>query len=216
MSEPAGPVAVTCPSCSPESDTIHEILSPGGQATVRCENCGHVHKTRIEAETTVERDVVVSQDGESFTATTDVPPDEELTVGDEFVVDAPEAIVGVRVTALELIDDPERVETATAEDVATIWTRAIDNVGVNVTIHPADGNRSESRSRKVYVPGDYEFVVGEVEAFGDEEFEIEGVQVRDGAGYRHDKLDHEGDAVRAKDAKRVYARDQTTTAWSAW
>ena len=98
-----------------------------------------------------------------------------------------------------------------------MWTRVVDNVGVNVTVHPKDGRRDETHSLKVYVPGDFEFTVGEVERFGEDEFEIEGVQVRDDvAGYRREKFDHEGDAVFAKDVKRVYARDETTTAWSAW
>lgn len=217
MSESSELVAFPCPSCSPDAEVIHEVLSPGGHATVRCESCGHVHKTTIETDTTVEREVVVSQDGESFTAITEIPPDETLAVGEEFVVDAPEAIVGVEITALERVgDERERVDSASAEDVATIWTRAIDNVSVDVTIHPTDGNRDQSRSRTVYVPGDYEFTVGDVESFGDEEFEIEGIQVRDDAGYRRDKFDHEGDTAFAKDIKRVYGRDQTTTAWSAW
>jgi uncharacterized Zn finger protein len=69
----------------------------------------------------------------------------------------------------------------------------------------------------VHVPGDFEFTVGETREFGDEEFEVEGIQVRDDAtGYRFDKFDHEGDSVFAKDVKRVYARDLTSSAWSAW
>jgi hypothetical protein len=41
--------------------------------------------------------------------------------------------------------------------------------------------------------------------------------VRDDAPeYRHGKLDHEGDMVYARDVKRLYGTDQTTSAWSAW
>ena len=209
-------VAATCPSCSPGGETVHEVLSPGGQATVRCTACGHVHKTTIEERTTFDLDVVVSQDGESFTATEDVPVGETLAVGEEFVLDAPEALMTVRITSLQLPED-RRVEEAAAEDVVTIWTRAVDNVAVNVTVHPTDGNRDDSRNVKVQVPGDQEFVVGEEVSFGDERFEVEGVHVNDDAvGYDHEKLDFAGDAVFAKDAKRVYGRDVTSDAWSAW
>jgi uncharacterized Zn finger protein len=93
----------------------------------------------------------------------------------------------------------------------------VDNVGVNVTVHPTDGDRGESRSLKMYVPGDREFVVGETESVGDETFEVEAIHVRDDAvGYRFDTFDHEGDAAFAKDVKRLYGRDHTTAAWSGW
>jgi hypothetical protein len=38
----------------------------------------------------------------------------------------------------------------------------------------------------------------------------------DAPDYRFEKLDHDGDAVFAKDTKRVYGRDVTSAAWSAW
>jgi uncharacterized Zn finger protein len=69
----------------------------------------------------------------------------------------------------------------------------------------------------VQVPGDFEFRVGETEEFGDEKFYIKSIQVRDDASnYRFEQFDREGDMVYAKDIKRVYGRDETTSAWSAW
>ncbi|WP_458207067.1 HVO_0476 family zinc finger protein [Haladaptatus sp. NG-SE-30] len=216
MSDTAERVAVVCPSCSPEFETVHEVLKPGGQATVRCTECGHVHKTKIEEEQTEEIDVIVSQEGESFTATADVPIEETLAVGEEFVLETEEAIFVVRITSLEQ-DANRRVEESAAEDVETIWTRAVDNVSVNVTIHPKDGRRDDSRGIKVNIPGDYEFVVGETEELADEEFTIDGILVTDDAtGYNFDRLDHDGDSVVAKDVKRIYADDESSTAWSAW
>jgi uncharacterized Zn finger protein len=67
------------------------------------------------------------------------------------------------------------------------------------------------------VPGDYEFTVGETDELGDHEFTVEGIHIRDDAtGYEFDKLDYEGDRAVAKDINRLYARDESTTAWSAW
>jgi uncharacterized Zn finger protein len=208
-------VAVRCPSCSPADETAHEVLNDGGQATVRCSECGHVHKEALPETRTVERDVIVSQDGESFPASADVPAEETLSTGEEFLLETEEAIMTVRITSLEVGDG--RAEEATAEAVDAIWTRAVGNVSVSVTAHPKGGAGDETRSFDLQVPGDYEFVVGETDELGGEEFTVEGIIVRDDAvGYDFEKLDHDGDSAVAKDVKRLYARDESTSAWSAW
>ncbi|SFS65622.1 HVO_0476 family zinc finger protein [Halostagnicola kamekurae] len=217
MSDIPDRVPTTCPSCSPDLETVHEVLSPGGGSiTVRCSECSHVHKIQPEPEREVTLDVVVSQDGESFTANVTTPEDETIETGDEFILETDEVLSTVRVTSIEL-DEQRRREAAPAQDVETVWTREVDNVSVDVTVHPQDGTHDESRSITVYVPGDYEFEVGTVETFGDDEFEIDAFVVRDDAtGYERDRNELEGDVVLAKDAQRVYAYDETTTAWSAW
>ncbi|WP_265109684.1 HVO_0476 family zinc finger protein [Halosolutus halophilus] len=219
MSEPPDRVPTPCPSCSPDLETVHEVLTAtegGGTVTVRCSECGHVHKIQPEREREVTLDVVVSQEGESFTANVTTPEDETIETGDEFILETEELLSTVRVTSIEL-DEHRRTETAAAENIETVWTREVDNVAVNVTVHPQDGSRDDSRSITVHVPGDYEFAVGEVEEFGDDEIEIDAVVVRgDASGYDRDRYEMEGDTVLAKDAKRVYAYDQTSSAWSAW
>jgi uncharacterized Zn finger protein len=215
MTDQTERVAVACPACSPDIETVHEVLSPGGQATIRCTECDHVHKEHLPEEQTMTKDVVVSQDGESFTASTEAPKEETIAVGEEFLLETDEAILTVRITSLELAEG--RTEEATVEDVTTIWTRAVGNVSVNVTAHPKSGEHDETRSFSLQVPGDYEFTVDETETLGDEEFTIEGILIRDDAtGYDHEKLDFEGDTAIAKDIKRLYVRDESTTAWSAW
>jgi uncharacterized Zn finger protein len=209
-------VAATCPSCSPGVETVHEVLSPGGQATVRCTECGHVHKTRVETATTETTEVVVSQDGESFTASAEVPVEETLAVGEEFVLDDDEVLMTVRITSLELGEE-ERAEEAEGGDVRTIWTRAVDNVAVDVTVHPADGAREETRSVEAQVPGDRPFVVGEVEELGEERFEVTQLHVReDAVGYERKQFDQRGDEAFAKDLTRVFGTDEDGDAWSAW
>ncbi|WP_290813514.1 HVO_0476 family zinc finger protein [Halovivax sp.] len=208
-------LALVCPACSPDLETVHEVLSPGGHATVRCTECDHVHKTAIERERTVDRRVVVSQDDESFSAQTDVPRDERLAIGEEFVLDTEEALVEARITGLETIEGT-RTEAARAADVRTIWARDVGNVAVDVTLHPHDGTHDESRSVSILVPGDYAFMIGQPESIDGEEFTVESVIVRDDTvGYDRDQLDERGDEVLAKDVKRLYGRDDTT-ARSAW
>ncbi|MFC6864316.1 HVO_0476 family zinc finger protein [Halomicroarcula sp. GCM10025817] len=212
---PGDRIALPCPACSPDVETVHEVLKPGGQVTVRCTACDHVHKERLPEERTVQTDVVVSQDGDSFSAQVDVPEDEALKVGEEFLLETEEAVMTVRITSLETADG--RTEEAPVTDVGTIWSRAVGNVAVNVTMHPKDGRHDETESFKLQVPGDFEFVVGGTEQFGDEEFTVEGIHVRDDAhGYQHEKLDFDGDMAFAKDIDRLLVRDESTTAWSAW
>jgi uncharacterized Zn finger protein len=218
MSEPAQQVAVPCPACSPDLKTVHEVLSPGGTATVRCTECGHTHKTTIQEESEVERDVVVSQGAESFRTRVEAPPSEYVEVGEEFIVDTEEALLTVRITSLQ-VGSEKRVERARVEDVETFWTRAVDNVEVPVTLNPkeGEGRHDDTRSVKLPVPGDEEFVVGETVSYGDEEFTVKSIRLREDAiGYDHEQLDHPGDAAAAKDVTRVYADDETTDAWSAW
>lgn len=211
-------VAVRCPSCSPSSETAHEILNRGGGVTVRCIECDHVHKTTLEAEPTVDRRVVVSQRDESIEAHVEIPPGERLVVGDEFLVETEEAILTARITSLEK-DDDSRADGADVADVKTIWARAVGNVAVNLTLHPKEGSGDESRSVRIQVPGDEEFAIGDTHEYGDEEFTVERILVReDATDYERLDFDFEGDAVLAKDIKRLYARDEDARAraWSGW
>ncbi len=215
MEETTSRVALPCPACSPSTETVHEVLSEGGHATVRCIDCSHVHKEELPEEDTIQRKVVVSQDGESFSDSVDIPAGEALAVGEEFLLETEDAIMTVRITSLET--DEGREESAPASAAQTIWGRAVGNVSVNVTSHPKSGEHDETRSFELYLPGDYEFTVGETDELGGEEFTVEGVMIRDDAtGYDHEKLDYDGDSAVAKDIKRLYVRDETTSAWSAW
>ena len=217
MSETPDRIPTPCPACSPDLETVHEVLSEGGGSlTVRCGECSHVHKVQPEPDREVTLDVIVSQDGESFTANVTTPEGGRIETGDEFILETDDVLATVRVTSIEL-EESRRVEEADVEDVATVWTREVDNVSLDVTIHPQDGRREDSRSITIYVPGDYEVEVGAVEEAADEEFEIDAFVIRgDATGYNRDRYEEPGDMAFAKDVKRVYAYDQTTTAWSAW
>jgi len=187
---------VDCPACS--SREPHEVLKTDGQATVRCLACDHVHKERIHEPSTVEVRVVVSQGQDSFSTRTTVRADETVRVGDEFVLEADEGVFGVEVTSVEVPGDGDnrRVDESRADEAETVWTRAIDNVSVPVTLHTDDG----TVSRRMDVPGDYGFVVGDRETVDGEEFVVTAfVDRRTG-----DRLRAEGDDVQAKNAKRVY------------
>lgn len=216
MTESRARVAVPCPACSPEAAVVHEVLRSGGQATVRCRDCDHVHKTRVADPETTSITVIISQDGESVSTSTEIPVDESLAVGEEFVQETPEAIHQVRITSVELTDG-HRVDSAVGENVETLWTRAVDNVSVDITVHPSDGSRTDSRSLTAYVPGDYEFTVGDTESFGDETFTVTMLHLRAaGTSDRESPIDRRGEAALAKDVKRILGTDESSSGWSAW
>lgn len=210
-------VGVACPACSPEREEVHEVLSGGTQATVRCRACEHVHKVHLSRETTITVRTIVSIGDESERTSASVPTDETLAVGEEFVADMADGPVGARITSLETVDG-DRVDNAPATDVGTIWSRSIDNVAVPTTIHPADGAREGTEGETYYLPGDEVLTVGEGIPHLDEGIEIEGLVISDDAiGYDRRKLDTPGVSAPAKDISRVYARrspgDQWTSAW---
>jgi uncharacterized Zn finger protein len=214
-------VAVACPSCSPGDETAHEVLHESGHATVRCTECDHVHRTDLPSETAVDRRVIASQEGDSFEASVGFDPDRTLSVGDEFLVETEDAILSVRVTSLELAgeDGDERADEAPVRDVRTVWSRVVGNVAVDLTLHPKDGRHDSTYSTAVRVPGDEVFTVGETQAYGDAEFTVEGIVLRDEVErYGQRKLDYAGDQAPAKQIKRVYARDESkvVSAWSGW
>lgn len=187
-----------------------------GHATVECGACGHVHKDPIKTEDTEAVDVVVSQDGESFTGQTSFDPEETVYEGDEFIVETAETIAQVRVTSIE-VGPEDRTTRADVEDIETVWTRAVDNVSVDVTVHPKEWQRRGQPESEPTCPVTSSSS-GETATFGDEEFTVEGIHVRESATgeYKFPKLGNAGDTVFAKDVKRVYGADESSAAWSAW
>ncbi len=183
---------VDCPACG--RLTPHDILKSNGDATVECEDCGHVHKIQIH-DNTVERRVVVSQDEDSFSTHVPMQP-QTLREGEEFVLESDEGVYGVEVTSLET--GSGRTDVADVEDVETVWTRVVDNVRVPVTVN----RDSESTSHRLQVPGDYRFVVGETEEVDDVEFKTKAFVHRDGDRYRLS-----GDDAEAKNVKRLYGEE---------
>lgn len=204
-------VATQCPAGSTDEPTLHTVLKPGGQATVRCQECGHVHKVRLSEPGTTPLTVIVSQEGESLSTTIERTADDTLSVGDEFIVEADEGIFTVETTALELGDESRPAE-APAAAIQTVWTRAIGNVTVPVTVHPqaGTGHRQDSYSAPLRVPGEYTVTVGAEETVDDTTVTIEGIHRRETADNDERKLDAPGESAPAKDIERIYARDQET------
>ncbi len=119
-----------------------------------------------------------------------------VRTGDELLIDdeaTGEANL-VRVTSIEVGD--KRKEGAAAEEIKTIWARAIDDVVVKIAVH----HKETTESIEIRVPGDREFVIGDKVEVDNRELKIIRIKIRDG-GFKSRK----GIAVRAKDIKRIYA-----------
>lgn len=215
MTEPGEQVATVCPACSPRVETVHEVLSNGGDPTVRCLECQHVHRATIVGDTeTREVRTVVSQAGESVTTTIDVPGAATFEVGQEFVVETDDAVFSVELTDIEGVDGT-RHDRLEVDRTATLWTRDIGNVAVPVTIHPSRRSDSSSRSTTLHVPGDREFEIGENEMVDEQPVRVFGILVRsDESGKR--KLNDTGDSAMAREIERLYVRSQRRVPRDPW
>lgn len=119
-----------------------------------------------------------------------------IKTGDELIIEDEAAgeVIPVQVTSIEVSD--KRLDFAPAEDIKTIWARAIEEAIVKIAVH----HRETTESIEMRVPGDREFVIGEKVAVNNRELKIVRVKIRDGV-FKSRK----GIAIKAKDIKRIYA-----------
>jgi len=207
-------IRTTCPTCSPHAPQSHEVLKHQGGSSgrgggssrnsgdllVRCTECGTTHTITVEPTRTTEIRIIVSKDEDSERYTIELPPDHEVYVEDELLVDDPSAdeVHLVEVTSIE--SSTKRVASAVADEIETIWARAIDEVTVKITIH--DRTRTESERLRVY--GDKEFVVGGIEEIGRKKVKITRIKT-----YKDGFQKYAGDVVLAKDVKRAYGETES-------
>jgi uncharacterized Zn finger protein len=156
----------------------------------KCENCGsEAPKSR-----NVQVRVIVSKGEESVHRKALLSG--VVRTGDELLIDdeaTGEANL-VRITSIEVGD--KRKDSARAENIKTIWARAIDEVIVKIAV----SHRETTESIEMRVPGEREFVIGEKVKPDNRELEIKKIKIRDG-GFKSRK----GTAVAAKDIRRIYA-----------
>lgn len=191
-------IEIECPSCSPKEEVLHEVLKEGQSPLVRCLECGQVHPTKLKTPTAVNLKVIVSKMDVSNTYKTKLDSETVLQVDDELVVDDEETgvVYPILITALDAAG--KRVPMAKAENIETIWGRAIDEVTVKFS---AQSGTEKTEVLEKRVPGDFEFVVGTEEKVGNKRLLINKIKVRDGV-FRSRK----GDVVLAKYVKRIFAR----------
>jgi uncharacterized Zn finger protein len=119
-----------------------------------------------------------------------------IRVGDELIMDdeTSGAAYPVHISSIEV--DDKRKESAQADEIKTIWARAIDEVVVKIAI----SHRETTESIEMKVPGDREFIIGEKIKVDSRELKIIRIKIRDN-GFKNRK----GVVIKASDIKRIYA-----------
>lgn len=189
-------VTAACPDCG--EDTIHEVLhgtagSRGGgltlDATVRCEDCGRVHRTTVREAPHVDVPVVISHGGTSRRARVQLAEDEEVSVDEALIVEG----VNTRITGIET-KELRRVEDALVSDVKTLWVKEFEELAIGFAINLGHKTITKTLSAK---PED-EFSVGDEHLFGRLRVTVHAIKT-------HERLLKRGSAE-AQDIVRVFAK----------
>jgi uncharacterized Zn finger protein len=181
---------VPCPDCGEEQ--VHDVLQAAGaagDATVRCRECGRVHRAVLPAPKLVDVPVIVSSGQQSERLLVSLPADEELALEDEMVAGDKQ----VQVRALDRRDG-KRVRRAKAEQVATIWAVDWEQFAVKFSVNM--GHKTISKSVQVS-PHDT-FNVGDELDLDRLRIYIHAIKTREGTL-------HAGSAE-AKDIVRIFGR----------
>jgi uncharacterized Zn finger protein len=99
---------------------------------LKCDDCEHVFKDSIAESKPISFRLIISEHEKSKKTSIDIYPDERLKIDDILLSDMGE----VEITSLET-KSGKRVESATAEDISTIWANSIEipaRVGVSVDL----------------------------------------------------------------------------------
>ncbi len=164
---------ITCPAC--ESVTEHTVLHAGRDLVVRCEICGTVHAAvpQHPVKRTVLK-VIVSAGPTTRVYRISVPYNDMLSIGSEIIVDdGKNDIVVAEITSLET---DRRVDHALANEVRTVWARAIDEVVVKISVYRA----GRTRSFRIETKGDEVFAVGDLREVDGLRYKITKIKSRDG------------------------------------
>ncbi len=185
-------ITANCPECKDETE--HEVVAETRDVLIRCTTCGHHQRIPKEREPqALMIKAIVSREGTSRVCTIELAKEDECNAGDHLVAECGEEVFGVEVTSIECGD--KRVQRAIAADITALWTRAIEQVVVKISIH--DGRKTIP----VYMEcdGEQEFVVSEMYVVSGKRFKISHLKLRDGPLMRK-----EGWKAIAHRIKRIY------------
>jgi uncharacterized Zn finger protein len=162
--EPPSAITVACPDCAEE--TLHTVLKgtmgTRGEhvtldATVQCTQCNRVHHSVTRQAKDVEVPVVVSHGNQSRRTRIPLPGDEDVSVGEAFIVDG----VNCKVTGIES-KDTRWVDDAHVKDVLTLWVKEFEEIPVGFAINLDH----KTITKTLPSPPEREFTVGEEFVFG--------------------------------------------------
>lgn len=199
-------VTTTCPTCAKEQ--THTVIKQKPNMRIQCDECNTVQAyTPKPAPKTVKVKIIVSKNDVSMTRYMDLPENGDVSVESELLVEDTDGydVDYVEVTDIEL--PGSRVGFAKANEITTIWARAIDKVYVKYAINM----NNVTDSKGAWIEGTHEFVVGSIEYIGRDKMMITSIKCRDGSFARRD-----GDLVPARDVKRIFAKDPRPRQTKSW
>jgi uncharacterized Zn finger protein len=185
-------ISVWCPVCEEIRD--HEILKEGPEPLVRCAVCGHVHRIPQEIERSIVVKTIVSAGEASRVCATELEKGEIYRIGDTVVAECGEEVQSVEISGIET--EERRVDQGKGSEIKTLWTRAIREVTVKVSLHEGQSTTPLYLNAR----GIEEFEVGHEYIAGKRRFRISHIKLRDDRFLRRD-----GQTAQAKDIKRIYA-----------
>ncbi|PWR75411.1 HVO_0476 family zinc finger protein [Methanospirillum stamsii] len=183
-----------CNTCKEETE--QEVLSESRELILRCTVCGLTTRRPLPPEPEpVLVKTIVSREGESFVGKAELMKGEEVEVGDYIVAEKDDGEgAGVEIMSIEIGD--KRVKKALAEEISTIWSRAIDDVIVRISVH--DGKKT--LPMYVACEGDDRFTIDEVISIDNVRSRIDHICLRNGIIQRR-----KGKYEVANRIKRIYA-----------
>jgi uncharacterized Zn finger protein len=185
-------ISLWCPVCEEERE--HEVLKEGREPTVRCTACGHTHRGVPKAENIRAVKTIVSSGQDSRVCTTELDTEEVYRTGETVVVDCEGDIQSVEITGIETKE--RRIERAKGSLIQTLWTRAVQEVTVKISLHEG------RRTIPLYLDarGIEEFEVDREYHAGKRTFRISHIKLRNDRFLRRT-----GEKAPARNIKRIYA-----------
>jgi uncharacterized Zn finger protein len=181
---------IYCSCCSEETE--HLTIKSGQENLIMCIKCNEIHPFQKEREKFANIKVIVNKESSSETYHLNVPINEELNVGTLFQVDvgSDESIL----TEITSLETDLRTNRALAKDTRTIWTRAIDEVVLKVSVF----RKGKTKTLRLVLPGNELCEIGETWEHEGTRFKVNKIKLR-GQGFAK--------KAEAKDIRRVWGRN---------
>jgi uncharacterized Zn finger protein len=191
-------IYLDCPNC--EEHAVHEVLKGKlgkkqevMEATVKCQECGHVYVTVVREPEQLRVPIIVSELGESKKHDIELMSGDMISVDDEVFLNDSHLLI----TAVEC--DGRRVQHCAVEDVSTLWAKRFDKVIVKISVN----KHTRTLAAQVEALPDEEFFVGDLMTVGRENVVIHNIRAKNGTVRRG--------GVPARDIVRIYTKAVRTT-----
>ena len=181
----AGTLLKPCEACGLE--TTHTLTKSRSRVLARCSSCGFTAKVELKEEGPVPVKVIISRGERTRVHQMELPPEDEIAVGDELMVSEHR----VKVRSIE--SGGRRVDVACAEDIDTVWATFHDHVIVHFSVNRG----SKTQSFEVKAKPEEEFAVDDLEEVGGLKVLIHSIKTE------HRTL--RSGSARAEEIVRVYA-----------